>query len=273
MGNQHVDSFKTVRKMVRSLFFYFVLVVSTIFLGTACILCAVVTRKEKWCHGFGRLWGAINLWAAGVRVSVKGLDHVDARGSYIFAANHQGLFDILAVLAKLPIQFSWLAKEELFRLPVFGRAMRVSGYIPIDRSDHRKALESMNRAADRVRGGTSVVIFPEGTRSLDGVLQEFKKGGFMLAIKSQCPVVPMSISGSYRILPKRSKWLNTPGCIAITFGSPISTEGLTVKDRDRLLQEVREAVRANLTVREGGLLSEPECGSPPGRAAIYQSVL
>lgn len=247
---------KDIVRLSRSLVFYLVLLYSTIILGLGSILSAAVTRQEKWSHRFGRLWGTINLWAAGVTVCVKGLDHIDRRESYVFTGNHQGLFDIFAILAKLPMHFSWLAKQELFRIPVLGPAMQVSGYIPIDRSDHRSALESMNRAAARVQKGTSIVIFPEGTRSPDGVMGEFKKGGFMLAIKSQKPIVPMSISGSYAILPKKSEWLNTPGHITITIGEPVPTKGCTIKDRDRLLHEVREEVRKHLTVPEGGLLPD-----------------
>lgn len=253
---------KDTAKLFRSLVFYLVLLYSTVILGLASILWAAVTRQEKWSHRFGRLWGTINLWAAGVTVCINGLDRIDRSDSYVFAGNHQGLFDIFAILAKLPIHFSWLAKQELFRIPVLGPAMQVSGYIPIDRSDHRSALESMNKAAARVQNGTSIVIFPEGTRSPDGVLREFKKGGFMLAIKSQKPIVPLSISGSYTILPKRSEWLNTPGHITITVGSPVPTKGCTIKDRDRLLHEVREEIRKHLTVPEGGLLPDLRVASP-----------
>ena len=238
------------------MFFYAILLWSTIALGLASIWFAAVTRKQKWSHLCGRLWGMVNLVAAGVRVRLRGLDRIDLNRAYVFAANHQGWFDIFSILAKLPVHFSWLAKEELFHLPILGPAMSATGYIRIDRSDHRKALESMNQAAVRVKNGTSIVIFPEGTRSLDGVLQEFRKGGFMLAIKSQQPIVPVSISGSYPILPKKGDWAIHPGRIDITIGNPIPTGGCSMKDRDRLMEEVRQAIRQHLRVREGGLLPD-----------------
>jgi 1-acyl-sn-glycerol-3-phosphate acyltransferase len=119
----------------------------------------------------------------------------------------------------------------------------------------------MNKAAMRVRNGTSIVIFPEGTRSPDGVLQDFKKGGFMLAIKSRQPVVPISISGSYSILPKKGDWLISPGRIDLTIGMPIATSKYSTKDRDRLIQTVREAIRQHLTGREGGVLPDHVYGS------------
>ena len=144
-----------------------------------------------------------------------------------------------------------LQKMELFKIPVLGAAMSRAGYISIDRKDHRKALISMNRAAEVIRQGTSVFIFPEGTRSADGVIRDFKKGGLVLAAKSQQPVVPISISGSYRILPKKS-WTIHPGEIRFSIGNPIQTAGSDSVSRDLLMEQVREAIRANLTFEEAG---------------------
>ena len=208
-----------------------------------------------------RSWGNLNLWAAGVKVRVAGLENIDSHEPYIFASNHQGWFDIFAALGKLPVRFSWLAKEELFKIPIFGQAMHRAGYIPIDRKDHRKALTSMNRAAEVIRQGTSVFIFPEGTRSADGVIRDFKKGGFVLAAKSQQPIVPISISGSYRILPKNS-WTIHPGEIRFSISRPIRTQGTDSRSRDLLMEQVREAIRANLTFEEAGGDSkvQPETG-------------
>lgn len=255
---------------VRSVLFYAILVWSTIALGLIAIWFATVTRKQKWPHRCARVWGMVNLAAAGVRVRLSGVDRIDPNRAYIFAANHQGWFDIFSILAKLPVHFSWLAKKELFRLPVLGSAMAATGYIPIDRTDHRGALESMNLAAMRVKSGTSVVIFPEGTRSPDGVLREFKKGGFMLAIKSQQPIVPVTISGSHAILPTKGDWVIHPGVINITIGNPIPTEGCSMKERDWLMEEVRQAIRKFLGVREGGSL--PDDAPVSGRGANQMEV-
>lgn len=239
----------------RSLFFYLVLTTSTIVLGSVAILAAIVTGKSNASHVVARYWGNLNLWAAGVTAQVHGLENLDPSTSYIYAANHQSWFDIFAMLGKLPVQFRWLAKAELFDVFMLGRAMKAAGYIPIDRSNRREAFASMKLAADRIREGTSVVIFPEGTRSLDGKLQEFKKGGFVLAIQSQHPIVPISISGTHRILPKLGSWRIHSGPVQMTIGRPIHTEGMTVRDRDLLLSRVREAIREHLTGDEGGLLS------------------
>jgi 1-acyl-sn-glycerol-3-phosphate acyltransferase len=247
----------------RSIWFYLVLIVSTHVLGAGSMLAAMITRQSDLAHWFARAWGNVNLWAAGVKVEVHGLEHINPSTSYVYAANHQSWFDIFTLLGKLPVQFRWLAKAELFKIYVLGRAMQAAGYIPIDRSNRRQAFESMTIAAQRIKEGTSVVIFPEGTRSPDGVLQEFKKGGFILALHSQHPIVPISLSGSHRILPKRGGWKIQPGRVQLTISAPIPTEGLSTRERDELIRRVRDAIREHLTAREGGLLPDSAVQNPP----------
>ncbi len=254
--------------LLRTVSFYAVLTVSTIVLGMAAIGIVVVTRRSDWAHLCGRLWGNINLKAAGVTVNVHGLERLDPSRPAVYAVNHQSWFDIFAILAKLPVQFRWLAKEELFRIPLFGQAMRAAGYIPIDRRDRRKAFQSLDEASRRVREGTSIVIFPEGTRSKDGVIQPFKKGGIILAINSNQPIVPVSLSGSYAILPKVGRWTIRPGRIRMTIGEPIETSEYTIEDRDEVIHRVREAIRKYLTPREGGYLDSPQQITEARSAAV-----
>jgi 1-acyl-sn-glycerol-3-phosphate acyltransferase len=236
-------------KVFHTVLFYAILFVSTVLMGSVAILSAFL--NPKWPHVIAKAWGRINMWAAGVKVRVDGLENLDRAQTYVFTANHQGWFDIFAMLGHQPMVFSWLAKEELFKIPVLGRAMYAAGYIPIDRSDSRKALVSMNNAAEKIQSGTSVFIFPEGTRSADGLMRDFKKGGFILAIKSHQPVLPVSISGSYRILRKESRMIN-PGTIRIVFGKPVPTEGMDLKSRDALMERVRNAIKDHLTPEEAG---------------------
>jgi 1-acyl-sn-glycerol-3-phosphate acyltransferase len=245
-------------KIVRSVFFYTVFFISTILFGIAAIATSFVSHNSNWAHLIGRSWGNLNLWAAGVSVRVSGTENLDPRKPYVFLSNHQGWFDIFTLLGKLRVQFRWLAKEELFNVFILGRAMRAAGYIPIDRSDRKKAVESLHLAAEKVKEGTSIVIFPEGTRSPDGVLQEFKKGGFILAIKSQQHLVPIAISGSYRVLRKRGVWMIQPGVMDVTIDRPISTVDLGIKDNEDLMLTVREIIRQHLTPYERGLSSERE---------------
>lgn len=241
----------------RSLSIYVFFCLSTVYCGVSAIVAHLMTRRNEWPHRIGQLWGKANLRVAGTRVQVDGLSRIDPARAYVLAANHQSWFDIFAIYACLPIQFRWLAKEELFHVPILGPAMTACGAIPIDRGDRRKAFESINRAAARVRSGTSIVIFPEGTRSPDGVLRDFKTGGFILALKAQQPILPISISGSHRILPKRGEWRIQRGTIRMTVGAPIPTAGLTNRDRDALMEQVREAIRKHLPRSEGGVLAEP----------------
>mgnify|MGYP005843430415 CR=1 FL=1 len=243
-------------RAVRSVFFYVVSFLFTIYCGLCAYSVHLLTGKAEKAHAVARLWARVNLRLAGTGIHVAGVDRIKKEQAYIYAANHQSLFDIFALLASIPYPFCWLAKEELFRIPILGMAMEACGAIPIDRGDRHKAFESINRAAERARLGASIFIFPEGTRSLDGVLQEFKTGGFILAIKSQQPMVPVSISGSHGVMPKRGEWKIRPGVIFMTLSDPIPTEGLTVKDRDRLIRWVRGAIRKHLPLGEGGIVPE-----------------
>ena len=236
---------------LRTCFFFFFIVLSTVITGIGAVVVRRLTKSSDKSHIIGRLWGLLNLWAAGVSVEIRGLENIDPHGTYIYAANHQGWFDIFALLAKLPVQFRWLAKQELFILPFLGQAMTANGYIPIDRRDKRKAFMSMKEAAARVNGGTSVVVFPEGTRSPDGVLRDFKKGVFLIATWSHKPVVPITISGSHLILRKGSRMIH-PGVVRITVEAPIPTEGYTSANTAELIEKVREAIRMNLSPAEGG---------------------
>ena len=144
----------------------------------------------------------------------------------------------------IPRTFSWVAKEELFHVPVFGSAMRRAGYIPLDRSDGRKALKSMRLAAERIAAGTSVVIFPEGTRTQDGALLPFKRGAFLLAARAGVPIVPFTINGSMEINPRNRLELH-PGTISVRFAQPIPTAGVA---EGELMERVRQAVAAGLEV-------------------------
>ncbi|MGD9125466.1 MAG: lysophospholipid acyltransferase family protein [Desulfarculaceae bacterium] len=188
-----------------------------------------------------RIWARALIWGVGCPVSSQGLEDLASDQTFVFASNHTSALDIPALQAVLPPNFRWIAKKELFSIPVFGQALRHAGYISIDRSNRRQALKSLKRAAERIAGGASVVIFPEGTRSPDGKLLPFKSGGLGLAIESGRPVVPMAILGAGKVLPPK-KYLLSPQRIRVVVGSPISTSGLELKDRDQLADQVREKV-------------------------------
>jgi 1-acyl-sn-glycerol-3-phosphate acyltransferase len=184
-------------------------------------------------------WARMILRVCGVKVVVKGLENVEADVPRIYLSNHQSYFDIFALLACLPVSFKFVLKQELMKIPFLGSAMRNAGYIAIDREDPRKAIKSMNAAAERIKNGASVLIFPEGTRSADGQLLPFKPGGFHLALKSKCDVVPMAIVNSRSIVPKGSLTINK-GTFAMNIGKPIPTKGYSKKDMAHLMDRVRE---------------------------------
>ncbi|MFP3870355.1 MAG: lysophospholipid acyltransferase family protein [Syntrophobacteria bacterium] len=240
--------------MFRSLLFYTTLLFLTVTLALMVIPIALLARSGRIPHLFARFWARSLLMVSGVRVEVEGLEKIDLHQAYVFAANHQSQFDIFALFACLPLQFRWLAKKELFRIPLFGAAMKKADYIPIDRSNRKEAFRSVDLAAARVREGMSIVIFPEGTRSQDGRLNFFKKGGFFLAMKSGRPIVPVTISGSYGILPKKGYRIR-PGVVRVYIGDPLPTEGLEMADKDWLISEVRRRIQLKLPPEEKG---EPE---------------
>jgi 1-acyl-sn-glycerol-3-phosphate acyltransferase len=230
--------------MIRTFFVWSCIVVATLVLGFLALITYPFDRKGKVVHRYGRLWGKVALLANQVRVRMEGLEHLKKESPYIFMSNHQGSYDIFALLSHLPFQFKWLAKKELFSIPIFGWAMAAAGYISIDRQGTRETVEAMNEAARKIRDGMSVVIFPEGSRSPDGSIQPFKKGGFTLAIKSQVPIVPIAITGSRDIMPK-DKLTANPGEIRMRIGLPIETQHFSLKDRKSLMEKVSEAITKN----------------------------
>jgi len=230
--------------MIRTLFVWSSIVVATLVLGFLAFVTYPFDPNGKVAHRYARLWGKVALWANRVRVSVEGMENLKGEGPYIFMSNHQGSYDIFALLGHLPVQFKWLAKKELFSIPFFGWTMAAAGYISIDREGSRKTVEAMNKAAKRIRDGMSVVIFPEGSRSPDGNIQPFKKGGFTLAIKSKVPIVPLALTGSREIMPKE-RLTAASGEIRIRVGRPIEMIPYSMKDRKALMEKVRESILEN----------------------------
>jgi len=192
----------------------------------------------------GRDWARFVLRGAGVPVTIEGLEHLAPEGPQIIAANHQSIFDILAILGWVPLPLKFIAKKEVFRYPFFGPAVKAAGHIKLDRRDRQKAFAAYEIAAlELVESRTHVLVFPEGTRSRTGLMLPFKKGPAMLAIASGAPLVPCYCAGTFGILPKGSFWVR-PRAVQVLFGPPLSTQGLTYDDRDALTERLRNAVLA-----------------------------
>jgi 1-acyl-sn-glycerol-3-phosphate acyltransferase len=232
--------------MFRTLFAWVICLVSTVILGTVAILLSLFDPSGNIPHLVARLWGRIQLGATGTKVTIQGLENIDRQRTYIVVSNHQSTFDIFALLGYLPIQFRWTAKAELFRLPFLGWAMSRIGYIPIERDSPKKAYRSMLQAAEKVRKSVSVMIFPEGTRSPDGNLQPFKKGLFLVALKSQAPILPIAIRGTGQIMQK-GDWRTHPGKVHIIIAPPIETAGMPPEKEGELSDRVRSTLIKYLT--------------------------
>ena len=186
--------------MVRAYLYLLVFIpITTLFAASAIIFTLFDSSGRNYAF-HARWWARIGLALNNTSVELLGAEYLPG-GPFILMSNHQSNFDILSLIATIPRRIYWIAKKELFDIPIFGYSMRRGGYIPLDRSDGRKALKSMENAAAIIRQGSSVVMFPEGTRSRDGQLLPFKRGGFMLAVRAGVPVIPVTINGSGRVNP------------------------------------------------------------------------
>jgi 1-acyl-sn-glycerol-3-phosphate acyltransferase len=189
-----------------------------------------------------RSWTGLVLKTCCIKVTAEGLENLVNGRSYVFVANHQSHFDIPACFNVLPRKLRMLAKKELFRIPVFGWSMAMIGHIVIDRENREKAVRSVDEAAERLRTeDICPVIFPEGTRSPDGKIHKFKKGAFVLAIKAERDIVPLTIIGSRNVLPKKT-WIISPGHIHVIIDKPIETKGMDYKKRDELAKKIQEII-------------------------------
>ncbi|MFZ5443684.1 MAG: lysophospholipid acyltransferase family protein [Myxococcota bacterium] len=185
-------------------------------------------------------WSPVLLWAGGAKLEVTGLEHLDRSKPYIFVSNHQSTIDIPALFIALPFNTRFIAKKVLKYVPVMGWFMWISKFVFIDRGNRREALRSLDEAGERIRGGISIIVFPEGTRSEERVVLPFKKGPFALAMQARVQVVPVAIEGSGVLMPKNS-WNITPGPIRVSVGKPIDPEQFG-GDRVALIREVRNAI-------------------------------
>jgi 1-acyl-sn-glycerol-3-phosphate acyltransferase len=227
--------------MLRAVFTLITVVVMTLLISILCIIFSVFGPYSRIINMFAKAWTGSILFAAGVKLEIEGMDKIDKSKSYIFIGNHQSHFDVFAIFTALPLTARFMAKAELYKIPVFGWALSATGTVKIDRSNRTRSIASMNDALERIRKGVSVVVFPEGTRSEDGVIKDFKKGGFVLALKGHIPIIPVSISGSRFILKKHSMGVK-PGYLKMVFGEPIDTSPYAYQDRDQLSDRVRRFI-------------------------------
>ena len=238
----------------RSALYVLTLIVATIIGALLALVCGPLSRSGDAVLWLARRWARVLLWSAGVKVIVKTEAALDRGRPYVFAANHLSSVDIFALFVALPVNIRFIAKKQLSRIPLFGWAMAAGRFIFVDRKNPVAARRSIDRAAERIRGGSSVAIFPEGTRSRDGLLGPFKKGGFHLAQQAGVPVVPVAIKGAGEVMPPGSV-LVRPGPVYVTVGVPIETKDLKESDRNALVERVRNEI-----ARQTGQRSRTEPG-------------
>lgn len=218
------------------------MVLSTVVAATVVTLVCLFERDGKRGYRLAQWWMAFNLWTAGVRVKVRGLENLDPARQYVFMSNHRSAADIVAIgWALRPYQIRFVAKQELTRVPFFGWGLRALKNIVIDRSNHLQAVRSYALAGERIRRGISVVVFPEGTRGVGEELLPFKKGGFVLAVETGTPIVPVAVVGTARVMAKHSLRIES-GEVEVRIGAPIETAAVPLEAKDQILRRVRESI-------------------------------
>jgi 1-acyl-sn-glycerol-3-phosphate acyltransferase len=237
--------------MLRGIWAYFVLSLATLFFGLPVVLLApLLPRWTAFPTRMARGWSRIMLLAVGARTNYHDPHGALRQSRCIYFANHQSNVDIWALGKVMPIGTRFVAKQELFRIPVLGHAMTAAGFISINRSNRSEAIRSLTRAAETIRSGRPVILFPEGTRSRDGKLQPFKKGAFHLAARAGVPVVPVAIRGTFRIMAPGSIRVR-PGTVEVFFERPIELSDRSPVRAEDLMKTVHTIVSARLTGTPG----------------------
>jgi 1-acyl-sn-glycerol-3-phosphate acyltransferase len=236
----------------RSLATYVAVSLYVLLMGPPFLLIALATGRALPLYRVALGGVRLGLWLSGVTVHVRHGEHIQLDRAAVYAVNHASNVEppiLYSVLKDLFPRLRVLYKAELRKLPILVRAFDLAGFVPLERGNRDQSLPAIERAAEALREGNSFLIFPEGTRSRTGALLPFKKGGFIMAVKGQAPVVPVAISGT-RDAMKKGSLIIRPVRVTVSFGAPVPTTGLTPEDRDALVTRVRNAVASLL--REGG---------------------
>ena len=237
--------------MLRALLFWPVVFFSTVYTALVVILIGMFKRHSRFSYQrVVRPWARAIMWASGARVEVEGLENIRPGDSYIIVSNHQGNMDIPLLIAELPIPMTIIAKTELFRIPLFGQGMRAVGILEIDRSNRQQSFATLRRAAEIIRSEQiAILAFPEGTRSESGRLKPFKKGPFVLAIQSQIPLLPVSVSGTFPMMPKHTLKIQ-PGPVKLVVHPPVPVCDYPFEQRSALVDKIHHTIAAGLPEHE-----------------------
>ena len=234
--------------LIRALWVFLVCPLVTVVLAAQIVLAdwlGFERAVKRYCFRNPRWSARTFLWASGVGVTLEGAEHLAGKGPRVLVANHESWFDVFALSGILPAEYRFVIKKELERVPVWGRAWRTCGHISVDRRDRQSAIESLVRARTMSGVGDDIllVVFPEGTRSVDGNMLPFKKGAFVLALQLGAPVIPVAVIGGRHIMAKRD-WRIRSGQMRVVIGEPIPVAALDPSDRGDLARRSRDAVAA-----------------------------
>jgi 1-acyl-sn-glycerol-3-phosphate acyltransferase len=218
-----------------------VAVVNSMVFASMELVIIVLRRGDRVFHALARGWAHSTLRICGVRVRARGLEKLQPGANYVYVSNHASMFDIPVILASIPDQIRIIYKKELHWIPIFGWGLKLGSYIAVDRSSGSEAMRSLDAAAAKIAAGASVLLYAEGTRTRDGKLQPFKRGAFNLAVKAGVPVVPLTVNGSFAILPKASLAIR-PGSVELVVETPIPITGTGKEEERRLMELVRAAM-------------------------------
>ena len=221
-------------------------VLSTIWHGSISLVQSFFDSTGRAQMATAQRWARSLLRIGGVKVALDGIEKIRPDGSYVIASNHLSYMDTPVILANIPVQFRFLAKRGLFQIPFLGTHLARAGHIPVPRQDPRAAVKTMALAAETIRNrGISMLVFPEGGRSHDGVLRPFKEGAAYIGIKAGVPIVPIALVGTRAVLPFGSGHIR-PGKVTLRIGDPIETAGLSLRDRGAVIERIREQISAML---------------------------
>lgn len=221
----------------------------TLVMATLSLLLSLFDRDGRLQHWCARTWCRMIAATAGARIKIHGLENLPKNQAAVFIANHSSYLDIPAIWGYVPVQFRIMAKRSLFYVPFMGWFLWRAGHIPVDRDSSRAALANINRAVEKLKAGCSLVVFAEGHRSSDGVLQEFKTGGFKLAQKAGVPVVPITIINAHRVLKKDSMVFHA-GPVEVIIDPPLSTQGYNSRTLPELMNKTRAIIAGHLGADE-----------------------
>jgi 1-acyl-sn-glycerol-3-phosphate acyltransferase len=234
--------------MLRTLLVYAVVVLFILILGLPLLFLSAISGTTDTLYAVGLFGAKTAIRLAGIRMIVTGLEKIPLGRAAVFMPNHQSNCDPPAVATILPPVLI-MAKKEFFRVPILGTAMRMRGFIPVDRTNREQAFAAVDRAVAALKSGQSFLAFPEGTRSRTGRLQPFKKGVFVMAIKAGAPIVPISVSGANKIM-RRGDFRIHPGPVRITIHDPVPTAGYAIAERAKIVIQVRRAIVKGLSSDE-----------------------